>query len=98
VPNTNNLWERLTSQARRNAASPPHPDPALVSRILGRWRLMRPPETSAIDAWQVLGFRAALAAGIVMLAALLGSSTAISEALGQGLSFLPEVGQVEVVP
>jgi hypothetical protein len=98
MPNTNDLWERLAAQSRRNPASEPQPAPWLVSRIVGQWRLTRQREASEGDAWQCLGFRAALAAGIVMLTALLVSGPAISEALGQGLSFLPEVSQVEVFP
>lgn len=98
MPNTNDLWERLAAQARQNTTSEPQPAPSLVSRIVGQWRLAGQREASEVDAWQLLGFRAALAAGIVMLAALLVSGPAISEALGQGLSFLPEVSQVEVFP
>ena len=98
MSNTNDLWERLARQARPSAGVPSQPDPALVSRILGRWRMEQRPEATAVEAWQFLGFRAALAAGIVMFVTLLVSGTAISEALGQGLSFLPEISQVEVVP
>jgi hypothetical protein len=98
MPNANDLWERLAAQARRNVSPEPPPDPSLVSRIVGQWRLVRPLATSEVDAWQFLGVRAALAAGIIMLITLLLSRGAIAETLGQGFSFLPEVGQVEVVP
>jgi hypothetical protein len=95
--NENDLWSRLARRARQTA-EPLRPDPALVSQVLGRWRLMRAAERPTFDIWQALGFRAALAAAIATLVILVFNGATISESFGQGLSFLQEVCQVEVVP
>ena len=77
-------WQRLLA-ARTTPAHPPIPDaapPDFAAQVVARWRTESRKQTraaSSVDLWEVLGLRAALAAGLVACVAVLLSVSALRD-------------------
>jgi hypothetical protein len=91
------LWQRLAKRAS-SASDAASPDQRLVARIVDRWHVLRPATYRSVEAWQKAGFRTALAVSAAAIVVVLLNTGALAESLGQGLSFLHEVCELEVLP